>query len=96
MKFGLYGNYGTYTCAGYPGYLGYEEVDVQDFVTWEIDFIKVDGCYMDIEKYEDAYEYFGQLMNKTGRPILYSCSYTAYMEYANKPVIKSRYSSKSH
>ncbi len=45
------------------GYLGYAEVDVQDFVNWEIDFIKVDGCYMDIDEYEDAYEYFGQPKN---------------------------------
>jgi hypothetical protein len=46
---------------------------------------------MDIDEYEDAYEYFGQLMNKTGRPILYSCSYTAYMQYANRTYDLERY-----
>ncbi|KAL1396190.1 hypothetical protein pipiens_001248 [Culex pipiens pipiens] len=29
----------------------------------------------------DDYVYFGELMNQTGRPILYSCSWPAYQEY---------------
>jgi len=33
----------------------------------------------------DGYIEFGKLMNKTGRPIMYSCSWPAYFEYYRKP-----------
>lgn len=82
----------------------YFEIDAKTFAEWEVDFIKIDGCYADEVKMVDGkysvydliqlynyvfffsklnsdYVYFGELMNQTGRPILYSCSWPAYQEY---------------
>ncbi|CAK1584743.1 unnamed protein product [Parnassius mnemosyne] len=78
LKFGMYQDYGTKTCAGYPGVLGYEEIDVKTFAEWEVDYIKLDGCNVDASKYDTGYPAFGKLLNETGRPILYSCSWPAY------------------
>ncbi|XP_041984557.1 alpha-N-acetylgalactosaminidase-like isoform X2 [Aricia agestis] len=80
MKFALYEDYGNLTCAGYPGVLGHEEVDVETFANWDVDYVKLDGCYVETEKMDTSYPQFGKLMNKTGRPIVYSCSWPAYQK----------------
>lgn len=81
LKFGLYTDIGTLTCGGYPG-LGhaYLESDIEKFVEWEIDSLKVDGCYADPASMGEAYKNLSQILNKTGRPVLFSCSWPAYME----------------
>lgn len=48
LKFGLYQNLGTKTCAGYPGVLGNEENDARQFAEWGVDYVKLDGCYLDV------------------------------------------------
>jgi alpha-N-acetylgalactosaminidase len=45
LKFGIYEDYGNYTCAGYPGILGSLEQDAQTFASWNVDYVKIDGCY---------------------------------------------------
>ena len=45
MKFGIYEDYGNFTCAGYPGILGNLEIDANTFAEWEVDYVKLDGCY---------------------------------------------------
>lgn len=55
LKFGIYEDYGNYTCAGYPGILGNLETDAYTFASWDVDYVKLDGCYshprdMDIGK----------------------------------------------
>ncbi|CAB3231837.1 unnamed protein product [Arctia plantaginis] len=80
LKFGMYEDYGTKTCAGYPGVLGNEKLDIETFVEWEIDYLKLDGCYVNISQMDDGYPAFGKMLNETGRYILYSCSWPAYME----------------
>ncbi|CAH2089716.1 unnamed protein product [Euphydryas editha] len=82
FKFALYQDYGNKTCMGYPGVLGHEATDIQSFVDWDVDYIKLDGCYVDTGKMDDGYPYFGKLMNESGRPMVYSCSWPAYQ---NKP-----------
>jgi hypothetical protein len=57
LKFGIYEDYGNYTCAGYPGILGYSKQDAQQFASWDVDYVKLDGCYslptdMDIGKFQ--------------------------------------------
>ncbi|XP_058836915.1 alpha-N-acetylgalactosaminidase [Topomyia yanbarensis] len=81
LKFGMYQDIGTKTCAGYPGMKGFFEIDAQTFAEWDVDFIKIDGCYADELEMVNDYILFGELMNKTGRPILYSCSWPVYQEY---------------
>ncbi len=50
LKLGLYEDYGTKTCAGYPGSYGFMEKDANTFAEWEVDYFKLDGCYMDADK----------------------------------------------
>ena len=78
LKFGIYEDYGNYTCAGYPGILGHLENDANTFASWGADYIKIDGCYMDLDQMEIGYPEFGGYLNATDRPIVYSCSWPAY------------------
>ncbi|CAH0696001.1 unnamed protein product [Spodoptera exigua] len=82
LKFGMYEDYGNLTCAGYPGVLGNERLDIQTFVDWEIDYLKLDGCYINPSAMDSGYPAFGKMLNDTGRQILYSCSWPAYQEDA--------------
>ncbi|CAD7091944.1 unnamed protein product [Hermetia illucens] len=84
LKFGIYEDYGTYTCAGYPGVIGYMDIDAQTFAEWDVDYVKLDGCYADIEDMDSGYPEFGRLLNATGRPMVYSCSWPVYQEYQGK------------
>ncbi|XP_044746675.1 alpha-galactosidase A [Coccinella septempunctata] len=80
LKFGIYADYGTHTCGGYPGSLNYLDIDAQTFADWDVDYLKFDGCYVDIDEMEDGYAAMSKFLNKTGRPIVFSCSWPAYME----------------
>ncbi|KAL0820229.1 hypothetical protein ABMA28_006149 [Loxostege sticticalis] len=80
LKFGIYEDYGNLTCAGYPGVLGSEQLDIDTFVQWDVDYIKLDGCYIPPEDMDKGYPEFGRMLNASGRPILYSCSWPAYQE----------------
>ncbi|XP_066155959.1 alpha-N-acetylgalactosaminidase-like [Euwallacea fornicatus] len=80
LKFGIYGDYGTLTCAGYPGSLKYLQLDAQTFADWGVDYLKLDGCNSDISTMEAGYSLMSRYLNETGRPILYSCSWPAYVE----------------
>lgn len=56
LKLGIYENYGKKTCMGYPGSLHYLKFDAELFASWEVDYIKLDGCFsnpymMDIGKW---------------------------------------------
>ncbi|XP_055837557.1 alpha-N-acetylgalactosaminidase [Episyrphus balteatus] len=84
LKFGLYQDYGTNTCAGYPGVIDHMELDAQTFADWDVDYVKLDGCYADINDMDKGYPAFGNYLNKTGRPMVYSCSWPVYQEYEGK------------
>ena len=46
LKFGMYNDIGTKLCSGAEvGIYGYEKTDCEDYIRWDIDFIKVDNCY---------------------------------------------------
>lgn len=81
----MYQDYGTKTCAGYPGIIDHMELDAKTFAGWEIDYLKLDGCYVDTDKMDEGYPEFGRILNATGRSIVYSCSWPAYQE-AVRPV----------
>ncbi|KAI5642971.1 alpha galactosidase A domain-containing protein [Phthorimaea operculella] len=83
LKFGMYQNYSNLTCAGYPGTLDFEQIDIQSFVEWDIDYLKLDACYIDPLKLDTAYPDFGKKLNASGRPIVFSCSWPAYQESYN-------------
>jgi len=80
LKLGIYSSPGPNTCAGYEGTYGHEEQDARTFAAWGIDYIKYDWCgartlYTD-EEMQAVYQKFGEALQKTGRPIVYSlCQY---------------------
>lgn len=46
LKFGMYNDIGDRLCSGAKvGIRGYEKTDCEDYIKWDIDFIKVDNCY---------------------------------------------------
>jgi alpha-N-acetylgalactosaminidase len=45
LKFGIYEDFGNHTCAGYPGIINDMEIDAQTFADWQVDYVKLDGCY---------------------------------------------------
>eukprot|EP00884_Botryococcus_braunii_P022801 jgi/Botrbrau1/9204/Bobra.0028s0003.1 len=79
LLFGIYGDIGTKTCGGYPGMEGHLELDAQTFAEWGVDYVKVDGCYALLESYDTSYPKLSRALNQTGRPIVYSCSWPAYL-----------------
>ncbi|KAG5674338.1 hypothetical protein PVAND_004313 [Polypedilum vanderplanki] len=82
LKFGIYEDYGNYTCAGYPGILGSSRQDAEQFASWEVDYVKLDGCYSLPTDMDVGYPEFGRHLNRTGRPMVYSCSWPVYQIYA--------------
>ncbi|KAE9551960.1 hypothetical protein FO519_004836 [Halicephalobus sp. NKZ332] len=79
LKFAIYEDYGTKTCGGYPGSLGYLDIDADTFASWDVDYLKLDGCNVDTDKMPDGYSAMERELNATGRPIVYSCSWPAYL-----------------
>jgi len=84
LKFGIYGDYGTFTCAGYPGIADHLEIDASTFAEWQVDYVKLDGCYSLASQMDKGYPEFGYLLNQTGRSIVYSCSWPFYQLYAGR------------
>jgi len=82
MKFGIYEDYGNFTCAGYPGILGHLKTDADTFADWDVDYVKLDGCYSLPTDMDRGYPDFGYYLNATGRPMLYSCSWPVYQTYS--------------
>eukprot|EP00727_Mastigamoeba_balamuthi_P008990 m51a1_g4713 putative alpha-galactosidase alpha-n-acetylgalactosaminidase (575) ;mRNA; r:295358-298244 len=78
LLFGTYSDIGTKTCEGYPGNDGHFDQDAATLASWGVDMLKVDGCYADRTAYGTTYPEFGRALNRTGRPMLYECSWPFY------------------
>ncbi len=74
LKFGIYQDRGSMTCQKLPGSLGHEEIDMQTFAEWGVDFIKMDSCYAEKNgrTSEEDYLIFRTAIEATGRPIVLS------------------------
>jgi len=59
LKFGIYEDFGNFTCEGYPGVVGHMEVDAQTFADWEVDYVKLDGCYSDPADMDTGMKIYG-------------------------------------
>ena len=79
MKFGIYSDEGTKTCGGYPGSKGYEKIDAETFAEWGVDYLKLDGCNNAPEDYPQGYAAMGTALQNSGRDIVFSCSWAAYL-----------------
>ncbi|XP_075986024.1 alpha-N-acetylgalactosaminidase-like [Anticarsia gemmatalis] len=83
LKFGMYTNIASITCMKFPGSKGYFEVDAKTFAEWDIDYLKVDGCFVTENYLKTAYISLGKSLNETGRPIVYSCSWPYYIKFVH-------------
>ncbi|XP_052758079.1 uncharacterized protein LOC113513446 [Galleria mellonella] len=81
LKFGMYTNIATTTCMRYPGSRGHFSTDAKTFAEWGVDYLKVDGCFVEEDYLNIAYIKLGQYLNETGKPMVYSCSWPYYIEY---------------
>lgn len=82
LKFGIAEDFGTETCSGYPGSEFYMQLDAQTFADWGVDYLKFDGCNSNPKDMDDGYTAMGFFLNKTGRPIVYSCEWPFYQQRA--------------
>ena len=78
-KFGIYSDEGTKTCQGYYGSQGFEDIDARTFASWGVDYLKLDGCNNDAKGFATGYPAMGRALQKSGRDIVYSCSWPAYI-----------------
>jgi alpha-galactosidase len=85
FKFGIYTNAGTQTCGLYPGSQDHEEIDAKTFESWGVDYLKVDGCHMDLQhnrtyyqEFEYRYKLWGSVISKLSHPFIFSQSAPAY------------------
>ncbi|KAI6220753.1 Alpha-galactosidase [Aphelenchoides besseyi] len=78
LKLGLYGDVGFVTCAGYPASYKHEQIDAQTFADWNVDYMKFDGCNLNIPELQKGYQVFGDYLNRTGKQIVYSCEWPLY------------------
>ena len=72
LLFGIYGDVGTKTCGGYPGARGddgtdYDTIDAQTYAEWEVDSLKLDGCYAETKNMTNMYPEMGIALNSSGR-----------------------------
>ena len=58
----------------------------QTFADWGVDYLKLDGCYANPLKMDKGYPKFSRALNKTGHPIVFSCSWPAYQVFMNMTV----------
>lgn len=88
LKFGIYEDAGYMTCQKAPGMYGHIEQDVKTFVSWGVDYLKLDYCYSPDDRYpgkdfsQVAHIVYGEVsaaLLKSGRNIVFSCSPPAYV-----------------
>lgn len=92
LKLGIYQNLGKRTCMGFPGLIGHMETDAKTFAEWEVDMVKLDGCFTPTTKLDTGYMSFGRLLHRTGRPIAYSCSWPYYQVHVSRTHIIPKWS----
>lgn len=79
LSFGIYLDIGTKTCMGYPGSYGHYEDDINQLVSWNVDYLKLDGCYLEEKNLVKEYINFSKNLTKLAPNIVFSCSYPAYL-----------------
>lgn len=85
FKIGIYEDAGNMTCGGYPGSQGHEHEDAATFVSWGIDYLKLDGCNVVIQKgrtneeqFKALYSLWHEIFSNMTSPLVFSQSAPAY------------------
>ncbi|KIH52302.1 hypothetical protein ANCDUO_17597 [Ancylostoma duodenale] len=75
LELGIYEDFGTKTCEGYPGSLDHLKTDADTFASWDVDYVKLDGCYVDTDLMPIGFPKMERALNATGRPMVYACGW---------------------
>ncbi|KAL4713737.1 hypothetical protein ACJJTC_004268 [Scirpophaga incertulas] len=86
LKFGMYTNIAKKTCMKYPGSRDHFDIDAKTFAEWDVDYLKVDGCFVEEDFLNTAYIQLGSALQKTGRQMVYSCSWPYYIQYIHNKI----------
>ena len=82
LSFGHYSAASVNTCDGFPGSKDFEFIDAETFAGWGVSYLKLDGCAIprgDHSYYATGFARMGAALNATGRSIVFSCSWPAYL-----------------
>ncbi|MCP5516924.1 MAG: NPCBM/NEW2 domain-containing protein [Verrucomicrobiales bacterium] len=76
LKFGIYQDRGKWTCQQLPGSLGHEQIDMETFAEWGVDYLKLDSCFAESNGRMSSEDYaiYRRHLDATGRPIVLSIS----------------------
>ncbi len=76
LKYGIYQDRGKWTCQQLPGSFGHEQIDMQTFAEWGVDYIKLDSCFAESNGRMSSEDYaiYRKHITATGRPIVLSIS----------------------
>jgi len=76
LKFGIYEDRGHWTCQQLPGSFGHEQVDIDTFASWGVDYIKMDSCFAENNGRLSTEDYtlYRNCIIKAGRPMVLSIS----------------------
>jgi hypothetical protein len=74
LKYGIYQDRGHSTCMRLPGSFGHEQMDMETFAQWGVDYIKLDSCYAEINGRPSSEDFgvYKACILKTGRPMILS------------------------
>jgi alpha-galactosidase len=85
LKYGIYSGPGDLTCGSCPGSYQHEQIDVQTWSDWGVDFLKYDYCFywkitqargLNVIIDRKPYELMGLLLKQANRDIVYEvCEY---------------------
>lgn len=91
LKFGLHTVPGTHDCGGDEvGAYNIEELHIDQFIDWGVDFLKVDRCKLELdcegncwteEKTEEIYRKWRKILDEKGRDIVLSISAYKFREW---------------
>ncbi|MBN2473636.1 MAG: NPCBM/NEW2 domain-containing protein [Pirellulales bacterium] len=76
LKFGIYQDRGKWTCQQLPGSFGHEQIDMETFAAWGVDYVKMDSCFAESNGRMSSEDYaiYRRHIEATGRPIVLSIS----------------------
>lgn len=72
LLFGIYTSAGRETCEGKPGSYGYEQQDLNKYIDWKVDFIKLDWCGVEYLNTTQVYGKWRKLIDQSQKPIVLS------------------------
>ena len=99
LKLGIYSSPGPRTCQGLEGSYQHEQIDINTWADWGIDYLKYDWCYYSRvardnsrEELMKPYQLMRDCLDRADRDIVYSvCQYGMgdVWKWANDPSIKA-------